>query len=323
MVRFLLFFPSRCLRILTLINYICVFILQDADPLVVSPQKPVDVHLTAFQSMEWIGTLPFKWHRCFDTDDYCSSSETNLDLFQFATSFYKGVKGVKQIVRFSPLLYPIAGGFGKDSGGQALITDICQAARSLGNCALASHGGGGKSRNLPTRVLLCSNGRRYVPAVSSLQGAMISTVTGTDPGSYRKTTYIADKKNSRGCNSSGKALVRRKSTRRNTKCTCPAKIIIQVDKMSFFMVCGLGAPMGHNEITNRKRFLGAACLENVAAMAAANIQPAQAALFTKSRTGELFTRGQMAYVQGFSRMAQSLMDSGEHSMSSSSASSPP
>ena len=36
----------------------------------------------------------------------------NLDLlFQFATSFYKGVKGVKQIVWFSPLLYPsIAGG---------------------------------------------------------------------------------------------------------------------------------------------------------------------------------------------------------------------
>ena len=80
--------------------------------------------------------------------------------------------------------------------------------------------------------------------------------------------------------------------------------------------------MGHNEITNRKRFLGAACLENVAAIAAANIQPAQAALFTESRTGELFTRGQMAYVQGFSRMAQSLMGSGEHSVSTSSASSP-
>ena len=79
------------------------------------------------------------------------------------------------------------------------------------------------------------------------------------------------------------------------------------------MVCGLGdnthkghPPMGHNEITNRKRFLGAACLENIAAMAATNIQPAQA----------------MAYVQGFSRMAQSLMDSGEYSTSTSSASSP-
>ena len=81
--------------------------------------------------------------------------------------------------------------------------------------------------------------------------------------------------------------------------------------------------MGHNEITNRKRFMGVACLENVAAMAAANIQPAQAALFTTiSHTGELFTRGQMAYVQGFPRMAQSLMDSGEHGMSTSSASSP-
>ena len=112
--------------LLTLVNYMCVLLLQDADQLlVVSPQKPVDAHLSAFQSMEWIGTLPFKGHRCFDTDDYYYSSETNLDLFQFATSFYKGVKGVKQIVRFSPLSYPIVRGFGKDSGGQALITDLC------------------------------------------------------------------------------------------------------------------------------------------------------------------------------------------------------
>ena len=64
--------------------------------------------------MEWIGTLPFKGqHRCLDTGNYRSSLETHLDLFQFATSFYKDVKGVKQIVWFtSPLLYPIARGGG-------------------------------------------------------------------------------------------------------------------------------------------------------------------------------------------------------------------
>ncbi len=68
-------------------------------------------------------------------------------------------------------------------------------------------------------------------------------------------------------------------------------------------------PMCPNKIKNRKRFLDIASLENVAAMAAANIQPAQAALFTRSSTGELFTcAGQMAFVQGFSRMAQDLMD---------------
>ena len=170
-----------------LVNYICVFLLQHADQLVVSPQKQVDVHLSAFQSMEWIGTLPFKGLRCFDTDDYCSSSETNLDLFQFATSFYKGVKGVKQIVRFSPLLYHIVGGFGKDSETKLLVSPIYAKLQeaSLGNCALASNGGGGKSRNLPTRVLLSSNGRRYVP-LSSPRGAMASTIAGTDPaGSHR------------------------------------------------------------------------------------------------------------------------------------------
>jgi hypothetical protein len=66
--------------------------------------------------------------------------------------------------------------------------------------------------------------------------------------------------------------------------------------------------MAPNEITNRKRFLNVPTLENAAAMAAANIRPSQAALFTQTSTGELFTRGQMAYVQGFSRMAQDLMD---------------
>jgi hypothetical protein len=35
-------------------------------------------------------------------------------------------------------------------------------------------------------------------------------------------------------------------------------------------------------------------LETVAAMSVANIQPAQAALFTKTRTGQIFTCGQMA-----------------------------
>jgi hypothetical protein len=42
-------------------------------------------------------------------------------------------------------------------------------------------------------------------------------------------------------------------------------------------------------------------------MSVANIQPAQAALFTKAHTGQILTRGQMAYVQGFTKMAKGLM----------------
>ena len=44
-------------------------------------------------------------------------------------------------------------------------------------------------------------------------------------------------------------------------------------------------------------------------MNVANIQPAQAALFTKARTGQIFNRGKMAHVQGFLRMAKELMAS--------------
>ena len=118
-------------------------------------------------------------------------------------------------------------------------------------------------------------------------------------------------KNSQGSNHSGKAL-----RQRDTSYTCSAKIVIRLDQYSFHLVCGVGdnhhrghPPMAPNKITNRKRFLDAPTLENAAAMAAANIWPSQAALFTRSSTGELFKRGQMAYIQGFSRMALDSMDS--------------
>ena len=44
-------------------------------------------------------------------------------------------------------------------------------------------------------------------------------------------------------------------------------------------------------------------------MSVANIQPAQPALFTKTHTDQIFTRGQMAFVQGFTKMAKVLMAS--------------
>ena len=59
--------PCQQLNLFVLVQ----FFLWDPDHLVIFRQKPVDVHLSAFQSMEWIGTLPFKVHLCFDTEDYC------------------------------------------------------------------------------------------------------------------------------------------------------------------------------------------------------------------------------------------------------------
>ena len=86
---------------------------------------------------------------------------------------------------------------------------------------------------------------------------------------------------------------------------------------SFFLVCGIGEnqhtdghpPLYFNKIRNCKRFLDLSTLETVAAMSVANIQPAQAAVLTKVRTGQIFTHGQMAYVQGFTKMAKDLMAS--------------
>jgi len=80
---------------------------------------------------------------------------------------------MKFIVRFSPLLYPTVGGFGKDSGGQKLITDLCQAARSHGNCALISNGSSAKACK-DQRVLLCSYGCKYH---QRLDGAQADAIT--------------------------------------------------------------------------------------------------------------------------------------------------
>ena len=269
------------------------------------------MYLSAYKSANWTATLPFKGHFCLSSEDFCTSSESDHNLFQYTNSpVYKGP--IKYFVRFSPLLYPVKSGFGNDSGGQLLITDLCQTARSHGHCALTSNGSAGRGCK-HQRVLLCSHARKYhrssVPAC---------TMDETRTDTYRVTTYIGDKRNARGINSSGKASKRRNSTLRDAIFACTAKLVIRFYENSFYLVCGLGdnnhkghPPMARNEITNRKRYFDTASLENVAAMAAANIPPAQAPSLTQIKTGELFTRGQMAYVQGFSRMAHDLMESNQ------------
>jgi hypothetical protein len=131
----------------------------------------------------WIGSLPFNGHLCLPSKDFCASLEMNHNLFEYtSSSLYKGP--MKFIVRCSPLLYPIVGGFGKDSGGQKLITDTCQAARSHGSCALISNGSNAKACK-DQRVLLCSNGCKYH---HRLEGSKA-------PGNtYCVTTYIGKKK---------------------------------------------------------------------------------------------------------------------------------
>ncbi len=57
-----------------------------------------------------------------ETDIFNASLETKCDLLQYTISIYRGSK---HIIWFSPSLYPITGGFGKDSAGQhSLITDL-------------------------------------------------------------------------------------------------------------------------------------------------------------------------------------------------------
>jgi hypothetical protein len=145
----------------------------------------MDALSTAFKTALWIVSLPLNGYLCLHSKDFCASSEMIHNLFEYTTSsLYKGP--MKFIVRFSSLLFPIVGGFGKDSGGQKLITDICQAVRSHGICALISNGRRAKACK-DQQVLLCSNGRKYHHC---LEGAKADST-------YCVTTYFGEKKRSR------------------------------------------------------------------------------------------------------------------------------
>ena len=283
--------------------------LQDQEP------QAVDTCITAYKCTPWVGTLPFDGHLCRTTDAFCEAAVMQHDLLGYTSHI--GYKTMNYIVRFSPLRYPIVGGFrDKESGGQQLITDLCLAARLHGKSGFTSNGSAGRiPKDLEQRVLVCSHGRRHYPRSSDVgEPAATSKLPHADTP-YRITTYIGDKKNARGTNASGKAGPRRCSTQRKTLSVCPAQIKIRLDHSSYYFVCGHGSnnhkwhpPMDETEILIRKRCLDPDALKNISAMAVANIQPAQASLFTRSRTGQLFSRGQMAYAQGFSRMAMDLVD---------------
>ena len=163
----------------------------------------MDQTLSALKAMSWTASFPFKGNFCLKTDIFNASLETEYDLFEYTTSMYKCSK---HIIWFSPSPHPITGGFGKDSGGHSLITNLLQAAKSVGNCALISNGYG---LHFPTnvtdtdvqseqRILKCSNFHKYFFE----QGGNSSTLNqGTGTDSYRVTTYTGDKKNARGCKS--------------------------------------------------------------------------------------------------------------------------
>jgi hypothetical protein len=233
----------------------------------------VDQTLSALKAMSWTASFPFKGHFCLETDIFNASLETDYDLFWSTTSI--SYRGYKHIIWFNPSLYPITGGFGKDSGGQSLIADLLQAAKSVGNCSLVSNCSG---FCLPTIVpdlvqfeqciLKCSNFRLYLFE----EIGMSSTLNeGTGTNSYRVTTYTRDKTNACGCNSSSLALKQHNSTLCHTSCTCCAKFTIRMDHNSCLLVSGFGEnqhtghpPLLSNKMRNCKRFLYLSTLETVA-----------------------------------------------------------
>ena len=149
---------------------------------------------------------------CLETNVFNKSSDSDYDLFEFTSSMYRGCK---HSIRFSPTVYPITCGFRKDSGGHRLVTDLLQAAKSVGNCSLISNGRGLHAPSNVTDVqddrcvLKCCNFRKY-SHFSFQEGEIVplqNEGTGSNPP-FRVTTHTGDKKDACGSTSSGLSLKR-------------------------------------------------------------------------------------------------------------------
>ena len=174
-------------------------------------ERPLDQSLSVFKGIPGIASLPFKGQFCLETDVSTKSLESNYhNLFEFTLPMYRGCKHIFGSAQMStPLLVDWKGFW-----GGRLVTDLLQAAKSVGNCSLVSNGRRGlrAPSNVTDvqddrRAWKCSNFRKY--SLSSFGEEEIAPSqnegTGSNPP-YRVTTYTGDKKNARGSNSSGLSL---------------------------------------------------------------------------------------------------------------------
>ena len=100
--------------------------------------------------------------------------------------------------------------------------------------------------------------------------------------------------------------------------TCKVRIILEHDHHTYFLRCGDGNGTHSNhtrmdaaEITTRSKFINESMMDYQKELAVANIGAGQTAAAVNTRFGMCLTRRQVAYHQGFAKLASSLTDANE------------
>ena len=161
------------------------------------------------------------------------------------------------------------------------------------------------------KVLFCPRHRQY----DSQSIARKANKKGKPepPGPTRIKTYHCDKDNARGVK--GLSMKRRTDTPRplNADGTCKVKIHLNYDDKTYFIKCGVGEgthtkhlPLASSEMAVRAKFVDDTMKDFQRKMAVANVEPGKSRAALHSVFGTSLTRRQVAYHQGFAKLADLL-----------------
>ena len=276
--------------------------------------QKIDDDINAYRHREWPALLPFKGHQCYL--DGCvpppagnCSYQHDVDLFEgVRNSFFKNM----MIIRFDPIVYPVSnGGWRKKSSGEKLISALCIASQKYGGCDLVCNGTEANKKRI-----YCPHHRVYDNSKNARQAAKNGRAQPLGP--IRANTYHCDRKNSRG--KLGQSMKKRTVTSLplSGEGTCKVRMILEHDHHTYFLRCGDGhgthsnhTQMDAAEITTRSKFINESMMDYQKELAVANIGAGQTAAAVNTRFDIRLTRRQVAYHQGFAKLASSLSDATE------------
>jgi len=259
--------------------------------------QQIDANVAKHLSQPWKATLPVNGLLCSRQysapplgDDFIP-----LDLFHYTDPTWKGYH-----VRFDTHEFPVVPGglTSNKEGRKKLVKHLSTISHLRGSCQLISNGGG-KSRY---HYLCCSRSKKY----QSFSNLKVD-------GPFRNSTMECDRNNSRG--SKGNSQPKRSTTGRPIAHdqTCKAKICIDVDDFSFFMVCGIGdsthnghPPLSPHLMATPSRLVPDSAHTLQCMAANANIRPGQTASLVLSKYGLRLTRRQVAKTQSISQLLDAL-----------------
>jgi hypothetical protein len=100
----------------------------------------IDTEIHAHRQRAWPAPLSFNGFRCSRVDNVPAAGhccyQNDVDLFKdMRNTLFTNI-----IIRFDPCIFPVDGGWGKNSGGQKLICALCSASWKSRGCDLKCNG---------------------------------------------------------------------------------------------------------------------------------------------------------------------------------------